>query len=165
MRWRNAQHARRQGFNLFEVIAALPLMAVFFLMAGQLFVLCLHTFNNADLRATHLCQRQQLIRELRQDVATAQDVRVQESHGLICRFGKKWEILWLANANGTVTRMCQNGHKSPRPQYWPALLSHLHFALLPNGYVNICWLHGKQRVAQTLDSPMALADSGKAGRP
>ncbi len=165
MRWRNAQHARRKGFSLFEVVAALPLMAVFLLMAGQLFVLCLHTFSNADMRAAHLYQRQQLIRELRQDVATSVKVRLQGSHGLICRFGQKRMIIWSANANGTVTRMCRNGNKSPRPQYWPALLPNVYFAQSPNDYVNIGWWNGKQRVIQTLDSPLARANVGKTGEP
>ncbi|MGC9261700.1 MAG: PulJ/GspJ family protein, partial [Phycisphaerae bacterium] len=122
------QRRRSQGFTLMECMVMLPIMAVFLLMAGQLFVACLHTFSNADLRATRMSQRRGLMRELRQDVATAPKLQLQGEHGLICRFGKKREILWLANANGTVTRMCQNGNKSPRPQYWPALLPHLHFA-------------------------------------
>lgn len=165
MRWRKVRYARRRGFNLFEVIAALPLMAVFLLMAGQLFVLCLHTFKNANLRATRLSQRQQLIRELRRDVATAPIVQLRGSHGLICRFGKKRSILWLTNSNGTVARIWRNGKIAPRPDYWPAMLPDLHFKQSANGNVDICWRRGKSHVIETLDSPMALADAGKTGAP
>ena len=163
MRGRKVRYARRQGFNLFEVIAALPLMAVFLMMAGQLFVACLHTFSNADLRATRMSQRRGLMRELRQDVATAPKLQLQGAHGLICGFGKKQFILWLVNANGTVARIWQDGNKSPRPQYWPALLPDFHFTQSADGNISICWMHGKQSVSQTLDSPLVLADSGKAG--
>ena len=157
-------HRRRsQGFTIMECMVMLPIMAVFLMMAGQLFVACLHTFSNADLRATRMSQRRGLMRELRQDVATAPKLQLQGAHGLICRFGKKRFILWLVNANGTVARMWQNGKNSPRPRYWPALLPDFHFTQSADGNISICWMHGKQRVSQTLDSPLVLADSEKAG--
>ena len=159
------QCGRWRGFTLMECMVMLPIMAVFFLMAGQLFVACLHTFSNADLRATRMSQRRGLMRELRQDVATAPKLQLQGAHGLICGFGKKQFILWLVNANGTVARIWQDGNKSPRPQYWPALLPDFHFKQSAQGAITICWLHDKQRVSQMLDSPRVLADFGKAGGP
>ena len=159
------QRRRSQGFTLMECMVMLPIMAVFLMMAGQLFVACLHTFSNADLRAARMSQRRGLMRELRQDVATAPKLQLQGGHGLICRFGKKQFILWLANSNGTVARMWQDGKNSPRPRYWPALLPDFHFTQSADGAITICWLHDKQRVSQMLDSPRVLADSGKAGGP
>ena len=70
------------GFTLMECLVMLPVMAVFLMMAGQFFVVCLRTFNNADMRAAHISQQGQLMRELRQDVATATDVQLQGSHDL-----------------------------------------------------------------------------------
>ncbi len=159
------QRRRSQGFTLMECMVMLPIMAVFLMMAGQLFVACLHTFSNADLRAARMSQRRGLMRELRQDVATAPKLQLQGAHGLICRFGKKQFILWLANSNGTVARMWQDGKNSPRPRYWPALLPDFHFTQSADGAITICWLHDKQRVSQMLDFPRVLADSGKAGGP
>ena len=164
MRGRKVRYARRQGFNLFEVIAALPLMAVFLMMAGQLFVVCLHTFSNADLQAARMSQRRGLMRELRQDVATAPKLQLQGAHGLICRFGKKRFILWLVNANGTVARMWQDGKNSPRPQYWPALLPALHFHITAHGDVELNWLVGHRRVRETLTSPMMQSAAMGSGQ-
>ena len=155
----------QRGFTIMECMAMLPVMAVFFMMAGQLFVTCLENFSKADIQATELSQRRELLRTLRQDVATAVSVQIQGSHGLICRFGNKGVILWLANADGTVTCLWQKGKLSPRPQYWPRLLRDFHFAHAPNGCVNVCWRNGNQSVTQTLDSPMILADTGKTGDP
>ncbi len=155
----------RHGFTLMEMMAVLPVMAVFLLMAGQLFVACLHTLGGTDKLAAELSQRRGLLRELRQDVATGASVQIQGSHGLICRYGKKRVILWLVNADGTVTCLRQNGNVSPRPQYWPALLTKLHFAQAPNGCVDVCWQNGSRHVTETLDSPMSLADAGKTGEP
>jgi type II secretory pathway pseudopilin PulG len=152
------QHARHQGFTLFEVVAAIPVMAVFLFMAGQLFILCLHTFKAADLRAMRLADRQQMLRELRQDVAMARRVQLQSAHGLICNFGKKTGknrlILWMVNANGTVTRGWLNGKVSPPPRYWPALLPALHFRKTINGNVELDWRVGQRHVRETLASPM-----------
>ena len=155
------RHGR--GFTLMEAVAVLPLMAVFLMMAGQFFVACLRTFNSADIRAAHLSQRGQLMRELRQDIATAPDLQLQGSHGLICRFGKKREILWLANSNGTVARIWQNGKSSPPPQYWPPLLPDLHFAQFSPDYLSISWMRGKRHVTQTFMSLSAELHAGKHG--
>lgn len=146
-----------------ECVVMLPVMAVFLMMAGQFFVACLRTFNRADLRAVHMSQQGQLLRELRQDIATAEHLQLQGSHGLICGFGKKRKILWLVNSNGTVARIWQNGKISPPPQYWPALWPDLHFAQFSPGYVSISWVRGKQRVTQTFVSLAAEIHAGKHG--
>ncbi len=151
------------GFTLMECVVMLPVMAVFLMMAGQFFVVCLRTFNQADLRAAHVSQQGQLMRELRQDIATAANLQLQGSHGLICGFGKKREILWLVNSNGTVARIWQNGKISPRPQYWPALLPGLHFAQFSPGYVSVSWVRRKQHVTQTFVSLVAELHAGKPG--
>ena len=151
------------GFTLMECMVMLPVMAVFLMMAGQFFVVCLHTFSKADMRAAHLSQRGQLMRELRQDITTAPDLQLQGSHGLICRYGKQQEILWLANSNGTVARIWQNGKISPPPQYWPALLPDLHFAQFSPGYLSVSWMRGKQQVTQTFVSLPAELHAGKHG--
>ena len=141
----------------------LPVMAVFLMMAGQFFVVCLRTFNSADLRAAHLSQRGQLLRELRQDIATSANLQLQGSHGLICGFGKKRETLWLVNSNGAVARIWRNGRISPPPRYWPALLPHLRFAQFTPGDVSVSWMRGKQRVTQTFVSLSAEFHAGKSG--
>ena len=151
------------GFTLMECVVMLPVMAVFLMMAGQFFVVCLRTFNQADLRAAHVSQQGQLMRELRQDIATAANLQLQGSHGLICGFGKNREILWLVNSNGTVARIWQNGKISPRPQYWPALLPGLHFAQFSPGYVSVSWVRRKQHVTQTFVSLVAELHAGKPG--
>lgn len=153
-----------RGFTLIELMAAIPVMAVFLLMAGQLFVSCLHTFRAADLRAQHLSQRRGLIRELRQDVATAAQLQLQGAHGLICHYGKKRLVLWMVNANGTVARMWQDGKNSPRPQYWPALLPALHFHITAHGDVELNWLVGHRRVRETLTSPMTQSAEMGSGQ-
>ena len=153
------------GFTLMECMVMLPVMAIFLTMAGQFFVVCLHTFSKADMRAAHLSQRGQLMRELRQDIATAPDLHLQGSHGLICRYGKQREILWLANSNGTVARMWQNGKSSPPPQYWPPLLPDLHFAQFRPGYLSVSWMRGKRHVTQTFISLSSELHAGKTGEP
>ena len=151
------------GFTLMECMVMLPVMAVFLMMAGQFFVVCLRTLNQADLRAAHMSQQRQLMRELRQDIATAANLQLQGSHGLICGFGKKRKILWLVNSNGAVARIWRNGRISPPPRYWPALLPHLRFAQFKPGYVSVSWMRGKQHVTQTFVSLSAELHAGKSG--
>lgn len=126
----------RRGFTLFEMLVALGMMPIFFLLAGQVFVFTISTFHKTAQHLNEMATSEATFRQLRQDIWTASRLTLTHGRDLRCGYrhgGKIHWVQWTLNKHGWLRP--PGGH----PLHWfgqrrlhaPPHLVKAYFKLLP----------------------------------
>ncbi len=143
----------RRGFSIVECVIALPIMAIFLFMAAQLFHGCWVMVRYSDDQSTQVAQRQMIIRRLRADVQSSDNIRLV-NRGLLACHTPTGIIDWQLTPRGVVKRKWQRARRGRGPRAaWrsDAVMPSAHFSLSTGHVLHLVYfVHGYRRVFTTM---------------
>ncbi len=126
------------GFSILECVVALPIMAVFFIMAAQLFYSGWTMVHFSSAESAQVMERQMIIHRLRSDLRTCRHLQLVSRRRLVCDM-PHGHILWYINPDGVVERTGNWQHKPlPRWRSEPVMKS-AYFQLKPSDLLRLVY--------------------------
>ncbi len=154
----NSRYRSFSAFTIMEMVVALSVMGVFFLIAGTLFVQCVKTFGKIGQFENRQIAWRRITRELGRDVWIARRIRFKGTHELICRIGPNIRVTWRIGRNGDISRVPRRGRGAGESNHWPGMGAGVYFK--PGAYaVKLCRRQQKGKRMILLPAEMRLAEA------
>ncbi len=154
----NSRYRSFSAFTIMEMVVALSVMGVFFLIAGTLFVQCIKTFGKIGQFENRQDTWRRMTLELGRDVWIARRIRIRGTSELICRIGTNNRVEWRIGHHGEITRVLRRGNGTGESNRWPGIGAGVHFERAAHA-VELCRRQQKGKRMIVLPAELRLAEA------